>query len=43
MAYKDICREAQRYERQLERERKRKNIQIIQADPDSEISVAIRK
>lgn len=42
-AYKEACRETQRYERKLERERKRKYIQRIQSDPGSEIAVAIRK
>lgn len=42
-AYKDICRETQRYERQIERERKQKNIQRIQANAEGEIAIAIRK
>lgn len=42
-AFKEICRETQRYERQIEMERKRKNIKRIQSNPESEIAVAIRK
>lgn len=42
-AYIEIYREAQIYERQIERERKRNNIQRIQTNPEGEIAVAIRK
>lgn len=41
--YKDICRTVQRRERQLKRERKRKNTQRIQANPEAEISIALKK
>lgn len=41
-AYKDVCAEAQRYERQLARERQRRNIQRIQNDPEFDIALAIR-
>lgn len=42
-SYKEAYRKTQRYERQLERERKRKDIQRIQSDPGSAMEVALRK
>lgn len=42
-ADKVACQETQKYERRLERERKRKNLQRIQSNPKNEISTAIRK
>lgn len=41
--YKEVCREAQSYERQLHRERQRRNIQKIQVNPKGEIALAIKK
>lgn len=40
-AYRAVFQECQRYERQLKLERERKNIQRIQADPHTEIALAI--
>lgn len=42
-AYKEVCREAQKLERQLKRERQRRNLQRIQANPEAEIAVEIRR
>lgn len=42
-AYKEVCRDKQRYERQLRRERQRRNIQRINNNPRAEIAIAIRR
>lgn len=41
--YKEVCSVTQRYERQLRRERQRRNTQRIQNNPLAEIAVAIRR
>lgn len=41
--YKEACKATQRYERQLKRERNRKNKQMIQNNPEAEIAVVLRK